>query len=79
VFKWYFELGMNMKQLTILLYLLSCSTGSVAQDLLGPEEKNGIPYGGRLGENDSELVHGLLRSRKRSVGILTDRKRLQSV
>lgn len=33
VVKWYFELGMNMKQLTILLYLLSCSTGSVAQDL----------------------------------------------
>lgn len=77
--KWYFELGMNMKQLTILLYLLSCSTGSVVQDLFGLEKKNGISYGGRLGKNDSELVHGLLRSRKRSVGILTYRKRLQSV
>jgi len=39
VVKWYFELGMNMKQLTILLYLLSCSTGSVVQDLFGLEKK----------------------------------------
>lgn len=30
-------------------------------------EKNGISYSGRLGKTDSELVHGLLRSRKRSV------------
>lgn len=39
--KWYFELGMNMKQLTRLLYLLSCSTGSVVQDLFGLEKKMG--------------------------------------
>ncbi|KAJ4958542.1 hypothetical protein NE237_025653 [Protea cynaroides] len=36
LYKWYFELGTlgtSMKKLTILLYLLSCSAGSVAQDL----------------------------------------------
>ncbi|KAH0706298.1 hypothetical protein KY285_010801 [Solanum tuberosum] len=62
LYKWYFELGTNMKRLTILLYLLSCSAGSVAQDLWSlsvPDEKNGIiSYG--LIENDSDLVHGLL-------------------
>ncbi|GFP93815.1 protein ycf2 [Phtheirospermum japonicum] len=45
MYKWYFELGTSMKKLTILLYLLSCSAGSVAQDLWslpGPDEKNGI-------------------------------------
>ncbi|PWA62711.1 hypothetical protein CTI12_AA361280 [Artemisia annua] len=51
-----------MKKLTLLLYLLSCSAGSVTQDLWslpGPDEKNGItPYG--LVENDSGLVRGLL-------------------
>jgi hypothetical protein len=60
--KWYFELGTSMKKLTILLYLLSCSAGSVAQDLWslpGPDEKNGITSYG-LVENDSDLVHGLL-------------------
>ncbi|EEF38454.1 conserved hypothetical protein [Ricinus communis] len=51
-----------MKKLTILLYLLSCSAGSVAQDLWSlprPDEKNWITYYG-LVENDSDLVHGLL-------------------
>lgn len=33
LYKWYFELGTSMKRLTILLSLLSCSAGSVAQDL----------------------------------------------
>nr|UJH20805.1 hypothetical chloroplast RF21 [Corybas cryptanthus] len=33
LYKWYFELGTSMNKLTILLYLLSCSAGSVAQDL----------------------------------------------
>ncbi|XP_042757684.1 protein Ycf2 [Lactuca sativa] len=51
-----------MKKLTILLYLLTCSAGSVTQDLWslpGPNEENGItPYG--LVENDSGLVRGLL-------------------
>ncbi|TYJ04299.1 hypothetical protein E1A91_A12G082600v1 [Gossypium mustelinum] len=45
LYKWYFELGTSMKKLTILLYLLSCSAGSVPQDfwsLPGPDEKNGI-------------------------------------
>ncbi|QHO59008.1 Acetyl-coenzyme A carboxylase carboxyl transferase subunit beta [Arachis hypogaea] len=49
LYKWYFELGTSMKELTILLYLLSCSAGSVAQDLWslpGPDEKNGITSNG---------------------------------
>ncbi|KAK4730112.1 hypothetical protein R3W88_023100 [Solanum pinnatisectum] len=33
LYKWYFELGMSMKRLTIVLYLLRCSAGSVAHDL----------------------------------------------
>uniref|UniRef100_A0A1Y3BUG4 Uncharacterized protein n=1 Tax=Helianthus annuus TaxID=4232 RepID=A0A1Y3BUG4_HELAN len=44
LYNWYFELGTSMKKLTILLYLLSCSAGSVTQDLWslpGPDEKNG--------------------------------------
>nr|UHA56489.1 hypothetical chloroplast RF21 [Argophyllum lejourdanii] len=62
LYKWYFELGTSMKKLTILLYLLSCSAGSVAQDLWslpGPDEKNGITSYGLI-ENDSDLVRGLL-------------------
>nr|WEG89384.1 hypothetical chloroplast RF21 [Amana sp. MW-2023b]WEG89385.1 hypothetical chloroplast RF21 [Amana sp. MW-2023b] len=62
LYKWYFELGTSMKKLTILLYLLSCSAGSVAQDLWsssGPNEKNWITSYGFV-ENDSDLVHGLL-------------------
>ena len=57
LYKWYFELGTSMKKLTILLYLLSCSAGSVAQDLWslpGPDEKNGITSYGFV-ENDSDL------------------------
>nr|AVM82596.1 hypothetical chloroplast RF21 [Cuspidaria floribunda]AVM82597.1 hypothetical chloroplast RF21 [Cuspidaria floribunda] len=68
--KWYFELGTSMKKLTILLYLLSCSAGSVAQDLWslpGPDEKNGITSSG-LVENDSDLVHGLLEIEGALVG-----------
>ncbi|MFQ6628337.1 hypothetical protein Gotur_008305, partial [Gossypium turneri] len=45
LYKWYFELGTSMKKLTIFLYLLNCSAGSVAQDLWslpGPDEKNEI-------------------------------------
>nr|YP_010139219.1 hypothetical chloroplast RF2 [Garcinia paucinervis]YP_010139235.1 hypothetical chloroplast RF2 [Garcinia paucinervis]QQK54598.1 hypothetical chloroplast RF2 [Garcinia paucinervis]QQK54614.1 hypothetical chloroplast RF2 [Garcinia paucinervis]QXF60399.1 hypothetical chloroplast RF21 [Garcinia paucinervis]QXF60416.1 hypothetical chloroplast RF21 [Garcinia paucinervis] len=70
LYKWYFELGTSMKKLTILLYLLSCSAGSVAQDLWslpGPDEKNGITYYG-LVENDSDLVHGLLEIEGALVG-----------
>ncbi|KAJ0091337.1 hypothetical protein Patl1_13913 [Pistacia atlantica] len=51
-----------MKKLTILLYLLSCSTKSVVQDLWslpGPDEKNRITSS-RLVENDPNLVHGPL-------------------
>nr|QHB79507.1 hypothetical protein RF2 [Ruppia sinensis]QHB79508.1 hypothetical protein RF2 [Ruppia sinensis] len=70
LYKWYFELGTSMKKLTILLYLLSCSAGSVAQDLwspLGPDEKNGITSYGFV-ENDSDLVHGLLEVEGALVG-----------
>ena len=68
LYKWYFELGTSMKKLTILLYLLSCSAGSVAQDLWSlPGEKNGITSYG-LVENDSDLVHGLLEVEAALVG-----------
>ncbi|KAL6515705.1 ATP synthase A chain [Orobanche minor] len=59
-----------MKKLTRLLYLLSCSAGSVDQDLWflpGPDEKNGITSYG-LVENDSDLVHGLLEVEGALVG-----------
>nr|YP_010975254.1 hypothetical protein RF2 [Plantago major]YP_010975280.1 hypothetical protein RF2 [Plantago major]UCS09012.1 hypothetical chloroplast RF21 [Plantago asiatica]UCS09038.1 hypothetical chloroplast RF21 [Plantago asiatica]WNX90906.1 hypothetical protein RF2 [Plantago major]WNX90932.1 hypothetical protein RF2 [Plantago major] len=62
LYKWYSELGTSMKKLTLLLYLLTCSAGSVAQDLWslpGPDEKNGITSYGLI-ENESDLVHGLL-------------------
>ncbi|PHT66221.1 hypothetical protein T459_30646 [Capsicum annuum] len=70
LYKWYFDLGMSMKRLTILFYLLSCSAGSVVQDLWslsGPDEKNGITSYG-LVENDSDLVHGLLEVEGALVG-----------
>nr|ANO45209.1 hypothetical chloroplast protein RF21 [Drymophila moorei] len=70
LYKWYFELGTSMKKLTILLYLLSCSAGSVAQGLWsspGPDEKNGITSYGFV-ENDSDLVHGLLEVEGALVG-----------
>nr|YP_009477089.1 hypothetical chloroplast RF21 [Adenocalymma nodosum]YP_009477106.1 hypothetical chloroplast RF21 [Adenocalymma nodosum]AVM81563.1 hypothetical chloroplast RF21 [Adenocalymma nodosum]AVM81564.1 hypothetical chloroplast RF21 [Adenocalymma nodosum] len=72
LYKWYLELGTSMKKLTILLYLLSCSAGSVAQDLWslpGPDEKNGITSSSSgLVENDSDLVHGLLEIEGALVG-----------
>jgi len=58
LYKWYFEERMSIQKLTILLYLLSCSAGSVAQDLWslpGPDEQNGIASYG-LVENDSEFL-----------------------
>nr|YP_010173314.1 hypothetical chloroplast RF2 [Medicago praecox]QSJ48495.1 hypothetical chloroplast RF2 [Medicago praecox]UZC32126.1 hypothetical protein RF2 [Medicago praecox]UZC32202.1 hypothetical protein RF2 [Medicago praecox] len=63
LYKWYLELGTSMKKLTILLYLLSCSAGSVAQNLwslTGPNEKNDGITSYRLLYNDYDLVHGLL-------------------
>ncbi|XP_057543250.1 protein Ycf2-like [Amaranthus tricolor] len=59
-----------MKKLTILLYLLSCSAGSVAQDLWslpGPDAKNGFTSYG-LFENNSYLVQGLLEVEGALVG-----------
>nr|YP_009299139.1 hypothetical chloroplast RF21 [Pelargonium exhibens]YP_009299183.1 hypothetical chloroplast RF21 [Pelargonium exhibens]AJB99053.1 hypothetical chloroplast RF21 [Pelargonium exhibens]AJB99098.1 hypothetical chloroplast RF21 [Pelargonium exhibens] len=62
LYRWYLELGTSMKRLTILLYLLSCFAGSVAQDLWsppGPDDKADMfSYG--LVENDSHLAQGLL-------------------
>nr|QTI91350.1 Ycf2 [Ferocactus latispinus] len=74
--KWYFELGTSMKKLTILLYLLSCSAGLVAQDLWsppGPDEEKEIPscefiYG------DSTIVHGLLEIEDTLAGLEPLRK-----
>nr|YP_009435179.1 hypothetical chloroplast RF2 [Lobelia linearis]YP_009435202.1 hypothetical chloroplast RF2 [Lobelia linearis]ATG25180.1 hypothetical chloroplast RF2 [Lobelia linearis]ATG25205.1 hypothetical chloroplast RF2 [Lobelia linearis] len=62
VYRSYYELGMSMKKLTILLYLLRCSAGAVAQELWAPPEPNEnsrIAYG-RLVEDDFDLLHGLL-------------------
>nr|YP_010832659.1 hypothetical chloroplast RF21 [Astragalus jiuquanensis]WFG52401.1 hypothetical chloroplast RF21 [Astragalus jiuquanensis] len=70
LYKWYLELGTSMKKLTILLYLLNCSSGSVAQDLWSlpePKEKYGISSY-RLIENDSDLLHGLLEVEGALVG-----------
>uniref|UniRef100_A0A3Q7EC44 Uncharacterized protein n=1 Tax=Solanum lycopersicum TaxID=4081 RepID=A0A3Q7EC44_SOLLC len=70
LYRWYFELRMSMKRLTILLHLFSCSAGSVSQDLWSlfvSNEKNGIiSYG--LVENDYDLVHGLLEVEGALVG-----------
>nr|YP_004123459.1 Ycf2 [Rhizanthella gardneri]YP_004123462.1 Ycf2 [Rhizanthella gardneri]ADK25941.1 Ycf2 [Rhizanthella gardneri]ADK25942.1 Yfc2 [Rhizanthella gardneri] len=63
LYKWYFELGTSMKKFTILLYLLSCSAGSVAQDLWSsyrPNENKRITYYGFVENDSSYLVHGLL-------------------
>jgi len=71
LYRWYYELGTSMKKLTILLYLLSCSAGSVAQDLWslpGPNEKNDGITSYKLLENDSDLVHGLLEVEGALVG-----------
>uniref|UniRef100_UPI0030E3F865 hypothetical protein RF2 n=1 Tax=Schiedea hookeri TaxID=270411 RepID=UPI0030E3F865 len=76
LYKWYFEFGTSMTKLTILLYLLSCSAGSVAQDLWSlsePDEKNGITSY-KLVENDSHLVHGLLKVEGALVGSLRTEK-----
>nr|YP_010760364.1 Ycf2 protein [Cuscuta micrantha]YP_010760416.1 Ycf2 protein [Cuscuta micrantha]WEY30339.1 Ycf2 protein [Cuscuta micrantha]WEY30340.1 Ycf2 protein [Cuscuta micrantha] len=67
LYKWYFELGKSMKKLTILLYILSCSAGSVAQDLWSLPGKKGITSSG-LVENDYDLVHGLLEVEGALVG-----------
>nr|YP_009673825.1 Ycf2 protein [Cuscuta bonafortunae]YP_009673875.1 Ycf2 protein [Cuscuta bonafortunae]QDF46534.1 Ycf2 protein [Cuscuta bonafortunae]QDF46535.1 Ycf2 protein [Cuscuta bonafortunae] len=72
LYKWYFELGKSMKRLTILLYILSCSAGSVAQDLWSLPGNNGITSSG-LVENDSDLVHGLLEVEGALVGYSSKR------
>ncbi|CAN1355520.1 Protein Ycf2 [Linum perenne] len=70
LYQCYCELGMSSQKLTILLYILSCSAGPVAQDLWslpGSDEESGIARY-KLVENDSDLVHGLLEPRSRSGG-----------
>nr|QAX91661.1 Ycf2 [Diapensia purpurea] len=69
LYKWYFELGTSMKRLTILLYLLGCSAGSVAQELwFLPESGEKAEISCALVENDSDLVHGLLEVESALVG-----------
>ena len=61
--------------LSIITKLLSCSAGSVVQDLCslsGPDEKNGITSYG-LVENDSDLVHGLLEVEGALLGLGSSR------
>nr|QWZ47218.1 hypothetical chloroplast RF2 [Cyclocodon parviflorus]QWZ47243.1 hypothetical chloroplast RF2 [Cyclocodon parviflorus] len=70
VYRWYCQLGMSMKRLTILLYLLTCSAGSVAQDLWSqPGDENTGIASGRLVDNNSDLVHGLLEIESVLAGI----------
>nr|YP_009414771.1 hypothetical chloroplast RF2 [Platycodon grandiflorus]YP_009414796.1 hypothetical chloroplast RF2 [Platycodon grandiflorus]ARR27774.1 hypothetical chloroplast RF2 [Platycodon grandiflorus]ARR27789.1 hypothetical chloroplast RF2 [Platycodon grandiflorus]UBK12175.1 hypothetical chloroplast RF2 [Platycodon grandiflorus]UBK12200.1 hypothetical chloroplast RF2 [Platycodon grandiflorus]UXO94473.1 hypothetical chloroplast RF2 [Platycodon grandiflorus] len=70
VYRWYCQLGMSMKRLTILLYLLTCSAGLVAQDLRSrPGAENTRIASGRLVENNSDLVHGLLEIESVLAGI----------
>ncbi|CAN0859818.1 Protein Ycf2 [Linum grandiflorum] len=70
MYKCYRDLGTSMKKLTILLYLLSCSAGLVAQDLWslpGSDEKSGIACY-KLVENESDLVRGILELEGALVG-----------
>jgi hypothetical protein len=70
---------MEKKKLTIL-YPLSCSTGSVAQDIWSlprPNEKSGNSTSYGLVENYSDPVHGLLEVEGILVGS-KQTKRLQS-
>ncbi|KAH0851496.1 LOW QUALITY PROTEIN: hypothetical protein HID58_094702 [Brassica napus] len=75
LYKWYFELGTSMKKFTILLYLLSCSAGSVAQDLClypDPMKKRGSLLMDSL--RMIRIYFMPIRSARRFGGILTDRK-----
>nr|YP_010689899.1 hypothetical chloroplast RF2 [Ceratostigma plumbaginoides]YP_010689917.1 hypothetical chloroplast RF2 [Ceratostigma plumbaginoides]WBR75608.1 hypothetical chloroplast RF2 [Ceratostigma plumbaginoides]WBR75626.1 hypothetical chloroplast RF2 [Ceratostigma plumbaginoides]WBR75690.1 hypothetical chloroplast RF2 [Ceratostigma plumbaginoides]WBR75708.1 hypothetical chloroplast RF2 [Ceratostigma plumbaginoides] len=62
--KWFFELGTDMKIITIFIYLLSCSAGLVAQDLWslsGPDGKNWpLSYG--FIRDDSTLIEALIQA-----------------
>nr|AIN75537.1 hypothetical chloroplast RF21 [Campanula americana] len=62
LYRWYYQLGMNMKKLTILIYVLTCSSGLVAQELWSPSElnANNAIASGSLVDSNSDLVHGLL-------------------
>ena len=74
LYKWFFELGTSMKKLTILLYLLSCSAGSVAQDLWsspGPDEKNWITSHGQTSLRRQPRANG--RQYSRPPGTLSPR------
>nr|YP_009054005.1 Ycf2 protein [Hanabusaya asiatica]AHY94462.1 Ycf2 protein [Hanabusaya asiatica] len=62
LYRWYYQLGMSMKKLTILIYVLNCSSGLVAQNLWSRSDLNANNEiaSGSLVENNSDLVHGLL-------------------
>nr|UDZ61555.1 hypothetical protein RF2 [Sagittaria guayanensis] len=73
---WYFELGRNTKRFTVLLYILSCSAGSVAQDLwypLGLEERKGSAYNLHINQ-DSAIAHELLELESTLMGFLGTEK-----
>nr|YP_009926718.1 hypothetical protein RF2 [Lophopyxis maingayi]QNK05010.1 hypothetical protein RF2 [Lophopyxis maingayi] len=74
LYKWYFELGKSMKKITILLYLLSCSAGLVAQGLWSPPGPENVIANYGLTENDSDLVHGLLEIESALLGSLHTEK-----
>nr|YP_010850254.1 hypothetical chloroplast RF2 [Lobelia zeylanica]YP_010850278.1 hypothetical chloroplast RF2 [Lobelia zeylanica]WGH11666.1 hypothetical chloroplast RF2 [Lobelia zeylanica]WGH11667.1 hypothetical chloroplast RF2 [Lobelia zeylanica] len=81
LYRSYYELGMSMKKLTILLYLLNCSAGSVAQELWSPpepNENNRIAYGTRV-EDDFDLVHGLLEIEGILEGFAPDQERVLTI
>nr|YP_010471563.1 hypothetical chloroplast RF21 [Gastrodia javanica]UVG40902.1 hypothetical chloroplast RF21 [Gastrodia javanica] len=59
--EWYFELGKNIKRLTILIYIFICSAGSVAQDLFYlQKDENRILYY-EFFDNEFDIVKGLLQ------------------
>nr|QYJ56532.1 hypothetical chloroplast RF2 [Adenophora kayasanensis] len=62
LYRWYYQLGMSMKKLTILIYVVNCSSGLVAQNLWSRSDlnQNNEIASGSLVENNSDLVHGLL-------------------
>ncbi|GLT44569.1 hypothetical protein SLA2020_184550 [Shorea laevis] len=70
LYKCYLELGMSMKKLMLLLYLLGCSTKWVTQDLWslpGLDDKNEITSYG-FAQNESDLAHGLFKVEGTLVG-----------
>nr|YP_010471660.1 Ycf2 protein [Didymoplexis pallens]YP_010471665.1 Ycf2 protein [Didymoplexis pallens]UVG41017.1 Ycf2 protein [Didymoplexis pallens]UVG41022.1 Ycf2 protein [Didymoplexis pallens] len=62
LYQWYFELGTIITKLMMLIYILSCSSGLVAQDLLSSHDDNINSYRffEEFIENDPDMVIGIL-------------------